>query len=258
MIAALSQVGWLARRAALRTLRRPTALYPALLFPLVLLIIITGGVGLASKLPGFPTSSYFAFALAGSFVQGALVGGINSGVDLAADIQSGFLTRLSLAPSRRWLLVIGQLCGSATLALVQALVYLAIAFAVGVRPAGGIGGVLIILALMVVMSFAFSASGAVLALRTKSSEAVLATFPITFILLLFSSFFMPRNLMSVAWFHAVATWNPVTYLIEAVRGLVIGGATSGGLLVGFLVAGVLAVITVSGATASFRAGAVAA
>jgi ABC-2 type transport system permease protein len=254
----LTQVGWLARRAVLRTLRRPTALYPALLFPLVLLVIVTGELSLSTRLPGFPGRSYFAFALAGSFVQGALVGGINSGVDLATDIQTGFLGRLTLSPGRRWMLVVGQLCGSAILALLQAVVYLVVATAVGVRLASGIGGVAVILALAIVMSFAFSACGAVLALRTRSSEAVLGTFPITFILLLFSSFFMPRNLMPVGWFKAVATWNPVSYLIEAVRGLVISGFSAGQLLTGFALAGVLAVITVGAATLSLRGGAVAA
>jgi ABC-2 type transport system permease protein len=256
MTAAVTQVGWLARRAVLRTLRRPTALYPALLFPLVLLVIITGGVGLAARLPGFPVGSYFAFALAGSFVQGALVGGVNSGVDLAQDIQSGFLSRLILAPGRGWLLLVGQLCGSATLALMQAVGYLAIALIVGVRPAGGAGGLLVILALCLVMSFAFSACGAILALRTRSSEAVLGTFPITFVLLLFSSFFMPRDLMSVGWFRAVATGNPVTYLIEAVRGQVVGPASAGPLVLGFAIAGAIAVFTVTGATRSLRARAV--
>ncbi len=254
----LIQLRWLARRSALRTLRRPAAFYPSLLFPLVLLVITTGGLHLSEHVPGFPATSYFAFALAGAFVQGALVGGVNAGVDLATDMQTGFLNRLSLTPTPRRLVILGELAGAVVLALSQAALYLIIAVASGVRLASGPGGAAVVLALTVLMSLAFSSFGAFLALRTRSSEAVLGTFPLTFVLLLFSSFFMPRALMHRGWFATVAAWNPVSYLIEAVRGLVITGWDTGALARGFAVAGGLAGLAVALTALTLRTRSVAA
>jgi ABC-2 type transport system permease protein len=236
---------WLARRSALRTLRRPAAFYPSLLFPLVLLAITTGGLHLSERVTGFPAVPYFTFALAGAFVQGALVGGVNAGVDLATDMQTGFLSRISLTPTPPRLVILGQLAGALVLALSQSVLYLVIAVVTGVRLASGFGGAAAVLALTVLMSLAFSSFGAFLALRTRSSEAVLGTFPLTFVLLLFSSFFMPRALMARGWFASVADWNPVSYLIEAVRGLVITGWDAAGLARGFGVAAGLAACAVA-------------
>jgi ABC-2 type transport system permease protein len=100
-----------------------------LVFPMLLLAVNSGGLQAETKLPGFPTDSFVAFALAVPFIQGALFATMNAGTDLARDIQTGFLSRLSLTPMRRLALLVGQLGGVMTLALVQAGVY------VGVRLA---------------------------------------------------------------------------------------------------------------------------
>ena len=68
----LDQVGVLARRSVLRTLRQPAARRSALVFPLLLLAVNASGLGAATKIPGFPTDSYLDFALAVPFIQGAL------------------------------------------------------------------------------------------------------------------------------------------------------------------------------------------
>ena len=75
------------------------------------------------------------------FIQGALFATMNSGTDLARDIQTGFLNRLSLTPMRGAALLAGQLGGAITLGVVQACFYLGVGLAVGVRPASGVGGV---------------------------------------------------------------------------------------------------------------------
>ncbi|GAA3803866.1 hypothetical protein GCM10022403_042280 [Streptomyces coacervatus] len=240
----LTQVAWLARRSALRTLRRPAAFLPMLGFPVLLLALFAGGLDLSTRVPGFPTDSYFSFLLAGGFVQGALVGGVNTGLDLVSDVQSGFFGRLLLTPMNRGLIVLAQLCGSAMLAVIQSLICLLAGGVVGVWP-HSLAEAVVIVALSAVMGMAFSSCGAFLALRTRSSEAVLATFPLTFVLLLFSSFFMPRNLMTAGWFRTLASWNPVTYLIEAVRAPLIGGNVAHATGVGFAIAAGLAAVTVS-------------
>jgi ABC-2 type transport system permease protein len=248
----LQQFAWLTRRAVVRTLRQPAAAFPALLFPLILLAVVAAGLGSATDIPGFPSDSYLQFALAGAFVQAAMVGGINSGADLAVDIESGLLDRLALTPLRRWALLLGQLSGAVTLALLAGVLYLAIGLLFGVEIAAGVGGVAVILALAVVSALAFAALSALLALRTGSSEAVHGAFPLTFLLLTFSSFYLPRTLIDVDWFKALATYNPVSYLIEGVRSLYIDGWDSQALALGFGLGAAIVAIGIACASAALK------
>ncbi|HEX3360785.1 MAG TPA: hypothetical protein VHS74_07330, partial [Solirubrobacterales bacterium] len=78
-----TQVGQLARRSVIRTLRQPAQIVPSLIFPMFLLAVNSGGLKSVTDLPGFPTDSYLTFALAITFMQGALFSVINSGTDLA-------------------------------------------------------------------------------------------------------------------------------------------------------------------------------
>ena len=135
-----TQVGQLARRSVLRTLRQPAQIVPALIFPLFLLAVNSGGLKDATNLPGFPTDSYLTFALAVPFMQGALFSVMNSGTDLARDIETGFLNRLALTPLRGAALLSGLLAGAVVLGLVQAVTYLAVGLIAGADLAAGAGG----------------------------------------------------------------------------------------------------------------------
>ena len=236
------QVYLLGRRSVVRTLRQPANVAAPLLFPMLLLAVNSGGLKAETKLPGFPTTSFVAFALAVPFMQGALFATMNAGTDLARDIQTGFLSRLSLTPMRRLAVLGGQLGGVVTLGLLQAIVYLSVGIAIGVHIKSGVPGVLVLLAFAVFISFAFGALGAFAALRTGSGEAVQGLFPVFFVFLFISSMNIPRNLMSVAWFRDVATANPVSYLIECVRSLIITGWDGQALALGFGIALVVSVV----------------
>jgi len=136
----VDQVYVLARRSVVRTLRQPANVIGPLVFPMMLLAVNSGGLQAETKLPGFPTTSFVAFALAVPFMQGALFATMNAGTDLARDIQTGFLSRLSLTPMRRLAVLGGQLGGVVTLGLLQAIVYLSVGIAVGVHIESGVPG----------------------------------------------------------------------------------------------------------------------
>jgi ABC-2 type transport system permease protein len=221
MHSALVQVEVLARRAVIRTARQPANVVFPLIFPMLLFAVNSGGLKAETRLPGFPGNSFVAFALAVPFVQGALLATVNANVEFARDIQTGFLNRLALTPVRGITLLVGQLGGLLTIALVQAVFYLVVGIAFGVRLHSGVGGALVLLVLEAVIALAFASFGTWAALRTGSTEAVQGLFPVFFVFLFLSSANIPRNLISTTWFRWVATANPVSYLIEAVRGLVI-------------------------------------
>ena len=239
------QVFLLARRSVVRTIRQPANVVAPLLLPMLLLAVNSGGLKAETHLPGFPTDSFFAFALAVPFIQGALFATMNAGTDLARDIQTGFLSRLSLTPLRPVALLVGQLGGVVVMGLVQATFYLAVGLAVGVHIESGVLGVLVLFAFAFVVSVGFGALGAFAALRTGSGEAVQGLFPAFFVFLFISSMNIPRNLIEVDWFRDVATANPVSYLIECVRSLIITGWNAQALALGFGIAGVVGVLSLA-------------
>jgi ABC-2 type transport system permease protein len=246
------QVGVLARRSVVRTLRQPAMVVPSLLFPMILLAINSSGLDSATRLPGFPTDSYFQFALAIPFVQGALFSANSAGTNVANDIESGFLNRLSLTPLRRISLMMGQMAGIVALGLIQAVTFVVIGVIVGSGIAAGVGGALVIIALSLVISLGFGLIGAFVALRTGSGEAVQGVFPLFFAALFLSSMSLPRDLIQTDWFRTVATWNPVSYMLEAIRSLVITGWDTEALALGFACAGGVAVIALIAASSALR------
>ena len=246
------QVGSLARRSITRTLRQPAMVVPSLIFPLLLLAVNTGGLESATRLPGFPTDSYLTFALAIAFVQGALFSANSAGNNMASDVETGFLSRLSLTPMRRAALLVGQLGGVVALGLIQATAFLTAGLAAGAEFEAGVPGALLIVVLSVLISVAFGALGAFAALRTGSGEAVQGMFPLMFAALFLSSMALPRDLIETDWFRTVATWNPVSYMLEGIRSLMITGWDGEALALAFACAGGLALITLSAASMALR------
>ena len=247
-----TQVSQLARRSVLRTLRQPAQIVPSLIFPLFLLAVNSGGLKDVTNLPGFPTDSYLTFALAITFMQGALFSVMNSGTDLARDIETGFLNRMALTPLRGAALLSGLLAGSFVLGLAQAVAYLSVGLAAGAELEAGAGGALVLIALSVAITVAFGTIGLFAALRTGSGEAVQGLFPIFFVFLFLSSMALPLDLIETAWFHTVATINPVTYLLEAFRSLLIEGWDAGALALGFGIAVAIFAIGMAAAASALR------
>src|SRR6185436_3255348 len=180
------QVYLLARRSVVRTARQPANVIAPLIFPMLLLAVNSGGLKAETRLPGFPTNSFFAFALAVPFMQGALFATMNAGTDLARDIQTGFLNRLSLTPMRGVALLTGQLGGVMAMTAVQAAVWIATGLIFGVHFAAGVGGIAVLLLLAVAIAIAFGGAGLFMALRTGSGESVQGLFPVLFVFLLIS------------------------------------------------------------------------
>jgi len=248
----VEQVAAVARRSITRTLRQRALLVFPLLFPLILFAINGSSLSAATKIPGFPTSSYRAFALALPFIQGALFVAVATGTDLARDIETGFFNRLALTPLRGTALLVGQLGGPLVLACIQAVVYLLVGLATGVVIVTGVGGAFVLLALAIMIAFAFASLGALMALRFGTGEAVQGIFPLLFVTVFLSSSSLPRNLIKVEWFREVATYNPVSYLIEGIRSLIITGWDAQALALGFGFAALLLLITLALAGAAMK------
>jgi ABC-2 type transport system permease protein len=242
----------MARRSILQTLRQPAMVIPPILFPLILMAINVGGLDAATKLPGFPADSYLDFAIAFPFIQGSLFASINAGTSLARDVETGFMKRLALTPMRRSALLIGNLSGVMVVTLIAAAVYLAVGFAAGLSVKAGAPGVLVMVILATLIALAFASLGAFVGLRTGSGEAVQGVFPLFFVFLFLSSSSLPRDLIEQDWFRTIATYNPVSYLFEGLRSLVLFGWDGEALALGFGIAAAIAVIALIGAERALR------
>ena len=246
------QIAAMAGRSVIRLIRRPAAIIPSVIFPLFLLAVNAGGLNAATDLPGFPTDSYITFAIAFTFIQSAIFSTMNAGQNLAQDIENGFFSRLVLTPMRPSALMAGQLAGLVLLGQFQALVYFAVGVAAGAEFAAGVGGYFVLAALVSIISIGFGGIGLIMAIRTGSGEAVQGMFPLMFVLLFFSSMTLPRNLIEQDWYRFLATINPVSYLIEAIRSLFITGWDGEALALGFGIATLIAVLSIAFAARSLK------
>jgi ABC-2 type transport system permease protein len=243
-----TQARYLAWRSVIRTIRQPIVIVPPLVFPLFLLAINASGLSAATNIPGFPTDSYLAFALAFPFMQGSIFATNTAGANIAEDIGNGFFNRLALTPMSGPSLLAGQLTGVLLIGALQAVAFLAAGLAAGATLESGVLGAVVLFALSLSIAAAFGAIGLFAGLRTGSSEAVQGLFPLMFILLFLSSASLPRDLISSDWFRTVATINPVSYLIEGLRSLVIAGWDLQALALGFGIAAAIFAIALWGAT----------
>lgn len=247
-----SQMASLAHRSVVRTLRQPASIFPSIFFPLILLTINASGLKQAVNIPGFPSDSYLAFALVVPFMQAALFSTTNAGSSLATDIERGFLNRLALTPMSGAALILGQLAGAVAVAIIAAFCYLAVGLLAGVHFAAGFGGIIVLILMSICISTAFASIGALLALRTGSGEAVQGMFPLLFVTFFLSTMNMPLDLIQTGWFKAFATINPVSYMINGMRSVVITGWDATALAAGFGVAITITVLALWGSSRALR------
>lgn len=134
----------------------------------------------------------------------------------------------------------------------QGTVFVLVGLIVGIQIEAGILGAVMLVLMMALISLGFGGIGALLALRTGSGEAVQGIFPLLFVGLFLSSLNLPRDLIETDWFRTVATLNPLSYMIEGLRSLIITGWDAQALGTGLAVAFALVIIGLSLSAAALR------
>lgn len=232
----------LGARSVKQTFRRPQLLAPLLIFPTLLLAVQTAGAGRAVDLPGFPpVDSFLAFMLAGAMIQATLLAGNSGGIALAVDIEMGFTDRLLAAPIPRWAIVAGRLAGTAAMGAFVAVWFLAIGLVFGVRFEEGVVGVIVMALFVIASAIAFGSIGAAVALRSGSASVVQGMFPLVFVILFLSTAFFPQDLL-LEPAKTVAEYNPLSFIVDAVRDPVISSFSTADMLQGLLGLAIVAVI----------------
>lgn len=217
-----SHYALLSRRAVLNIVREPVAIIPSLTFPLLFLALNSAALERATQLPGFPpVESFLQFAVGTTIIQGAMFGAIAAGSAMATDIEGGFFERLIATPVSRISLLVSRVAGAALLSFLQAWIFFGVTLLFGLTVEGGLVSMVAVAFVASVFGAGVGAISMIFALRTGSSEAVQGAFPALFVFMFISSAFFPRDLMD-GWFKTVATANPLSHMIEGVRGLIIG------------------------------------
>ena len=210
------------RRCFVGHIRQPSQWAFGSAFPLLIAAVNAAAYSKSTELPdfGFEVDSFLDFLVPATIVQGAVFLSINAGSELALDIEGGFFDRLVMSPVTRSSILLGRVLAAGMLAAAQAALYLGVFTIFGASVKGGPLAVLTLLLMAGCLGAAVGLIGCIIALRSGSAETVQATFPMFFVLLFFSSAFFPISLMA-GWFAQFARNNPLTWMIDAARRLVL-------------------------------------
>jgi ABC-2 type transport system permease protein len=232
----------LGQRALREAWRTPEALVPTLFIPLFFLVV---NVGQAGKI--FPSAStgflngqgYGAFQLPSSLLLAASFG--TAALFLVEDIEGGYFDKLRAAPIPRTSIVLGRLIAELAKGLLISTAIVVLALAFGISIASGLLGFLLLITLTALWSVVFVGFMQLIALKTRSAAATNSGGLIFFPLLFLTPNFVPRDLLTRPM-EIAATLNPVTYVMEALRSLILQDLAWGRIGRGFAVVAVLGVV----------------
>ncbi len=209
-------------RAIKNSLKNPTPLLTGLGMSLFFLVVYDAGLGGIARLPEFQGAGYLAFLLPMGVVSLIFGSSAGSAQALSRDIASGYFQRLALAPVPRSAFVLAAIAVDALGIFLSALAVIAVGALLGAPVSGGVPGVLLAALLAALFGSGVSAASAAAVMRTGKAELAGTIGSVVFMLLFLAPTFVPRELMGARWIQAVAAWNPLTYLMAAMRHLVSG------------------------------------
>jgi ABC-2 type transport system permease protein len=220
---------WIAMRNLRHAFTNPALLAPAILFPLVFLLAFAGGLSALGDTPGFDfRSGYTSFQFVFILLQSAAFGGIFTGLGVAADFESKFARRLLLAAPRRAGILLGYVAAGTVRFLFTVTLVTVIALSAGMEVDGTAPQFLALIALCLVANVAAVLYSLGYCLRVQSVAAAPAMQTPIFVLLFLAPVYVPLRALD-GWIHAVASWNPLTGLLEAGRGFISGVPDDSGL-----------------------------
>jgi ABC-2 type transport system permease protein len=170
---------------------------------------------LTAAVPGL---DYKAFQMATAVLLG--VTGVSRAGAIVLDVQDKYFDRLLLTPVRRTAILVGHMAADVAVAAALTVPIITLGLVLGVRFHGGVLGVLVFVALAAMWSLAFAGFGYAIALKTGNPAAVNSSFLLFFPFLFLTSAYVPRNQLS-PWLKTVAGLNPVTYILDGLRSLVL-------------------------------------
>jgi ABC-2 type transport system permease protein/oleandomycin transport system permease protein len=221
---AVSDSLMIAKRNLLVWMRVPAYLVFTVIQPVmfVLLFVYVFGGAIPVSTPG----GYVNFLMPGIIAQTAAFASFATAIALAQELKKGVIDRLRSMPMARSAVLTGRLAADTVRMVVTILIIVGVGYAVGFRFLNGFGPAVAMVVLATVFGISFCLIAAFTGLAIGDEESVQAfgliwLFPLTFI----SSAFVPISTMP-GWLQAFANHQPVTYVVDTMRALALGGPTA--------------------------------
>ena len=229
----------LGQRALREAWRTPDALIPTLFIPLFFLVVNVGQAGriFPSDGTGFlEGQNYAAFQVPSAILLAASFG--SAALYLVEDIEGGYFDKLRAAPVPRTAIVMGRLIAEAVKGVLIAAAIVLLGLIFGISIASGVVGFVLLVGLTALWAVVFTGFMQLIALKTRSAAATNSGGLIFFPLLFLTPNFVPRDLLTEPM-EIAATFNPVTYVMEALRSLILRDLVWADIWPGFLVVAVV-------------------
>jgi ABC-2 type transport system permease protein len=227
-------------RSVKAMLREPEYLIPSIIIPVFFFAVNVGSLEGIGNFVG--ESDFKAFQLPVAIVLA--VTGVSRATALATDIQSGFFDRLLISPMNRFALLLGLMMADFVLVVTLSVLVVLMGLVLGVSFATGFPGILVFLLFSGLWGLSFTGFAYTIALKTGNTAAVSSSFLLFFPFSFLTTAYVPKEFLS-GWLKTVATYNPVTYLLDGLRTLITTGWEADTLLYMFLAILGVAVVSFS-------------
>ncbi|HEY8172702.1 MAG TPA: ABC transporter permease [Dehalococcoidia bacterium] len=208
-------------RALREAIRQPALEVTNVFIPIFFFAVTVGAIG-HSAARAFGVENYTGFQMPVAVLQAVAGAAGTAGLGTVTDIERGYFDKLMLTPAPRMSIALGRLASDGIRTMVLSLLILVAGLVSGSGMATGPLGVVVLLLMSGAFGLAYSGIGLAIALRTGSAQAAQVGFLLFFPLLFLSPAFAPKEFFA-PWLEFLATINPVTYIIEGMRDLVLVG-----------------------------------
>jgi ABC-2 type transport system permease protein len=205
-------------RALRQIPREPEAIIPALIIPVFFYVVNVGALSSVAEAAGVTDFKAFQLPVAIIFA----VTGVSRASALVSDINDGYFDRLLLTPMSRPALLLGLMVADFALVIALSIPVIILGAVVGVQFVTGIAGILVFLLLAGLWGLAFTGFPYAIALKTGNPAAVNSSFLLFFPFAFLTTAFLPQEALT-GWLSTLATYNPVTYVLAALRSLLTEG-----------------------------------
>jgi ABC-2 type transport system permease protein len=212
---------YLTVRALRESIRQPEFEIQNIFIPIFFLFVTVGAIGEVSG-RGFGVENYEGFQLPVAILQGVAGASSTAGLGTVMDIDRGYFDKLLLTPAPRLALVLGRLLADGIKVMALTAIIIVTGLIIGSGMESGPLGFVALVLLAGGFGLAYAGIGLSIALRTGSPQASQAGFLVFFPLLFLSPAFAPKEVFQ-PWLEFLATINPVTYILEGCRSLVLEG-----------------------------------
>ncbi len=211
----------LMQRALRETVRQPGMEIQNIFIPMFFFAVTVGAIGNISG-QAFGIDNYTGFQMPVAILQGTAGAAGVSAFAIVIDIERGYFDKLLLTPTPRLALILGRLWADSVraMAITALIVTVGLLFGSGMES-GPLGAVVLVL-LAGLFAPAYAGFGLAIGLRTGNVQAAQAGFLIFFPLLFLSPAFAPKEFFD-GWLEFLATMNPVTYILQGMRSLILEG-----------------------------------